>query len=239
MIEIRVVIAEDHYLVRAGLRRALEDSDDIHVVGTASNLEELISTTRSTHPDVVLTDIRMPPDHHTEGIDAALLLRKERPDLGVVVVSQYVDATYTIDLLQDGTDGIGYLLKERIGDPDHLIDAVRTIAAGGSVIDGDVVATLVDGSTRNRATPLRHLTERELDVLRCMAEGRTNDGIAATLHLSRSSVEKYSTSIFNKLGLNGDDAQVHKRVSAVLTLLHGEGQARPVSPTEDGPDARR
>lgn len=234
---IRVVIAEDHYLVRAGLRRALEDSAEIQVVGTASNLEELSSEARSTRPDVVLTDIRMPPDHHTEGIDAASLLRRERPEVGVVVVSQYVDATYTIELLQDGTDGIGYLLKERIGDPDRLIDAVRTIAGGGSVIDGDVVATLVDGTARKHSPPLRHLTERELEVLRCMAEGKTNDGIAATLHLSRSSVEKYSTSIFNKLGLNGDDAQVHKRVSAVLTLLYDEGRARPLSPAKDAPDA--
>lgn len=226
MSEIRVVIAEDHYLVREGLRRALEESE-IRVVGTAGDFDELVGAARATRPDVVLTDIRMPPDHHTEGIVAALQLRRERPDLGVVVISQYVDANYTIELLQDGTDGIGYLLKERIGDPDQLIDAVRTVAAGGSVIDGDVVASLVDGSTRRQTTPLRHLTERELDVLRCMAEGRTNDGIAATLHLSRSSVEKYSTSIFNKLGLNGDDAQIHKRVSAVLTLLHNEGHAQP------------
>lgn len=238
MNEISVVIAEDHYLVRAGLRRALEDSEDIQVVGTASDLDELLATARSTRPDVVLTDIRMPPGHHTEGIDAARRLREERPGLGVVIVSQYVDPEYAIELLQDGTDGIGYLLKERIGDPDHLIDAVRTVASGGSVIDGDVVATLLDDGARKDSAPLRHLTDRELDVLRCMAEGRTNDGIATALHLSRSSVEKYSTSIFSKLGLNEDGALVHKRVSAVLTLLHSEGRARPFSPVEDrGRDA--
>lgn len=227
---LEVVIAEDHYLVRAGLRRALEESDEIHIVGTAANFDELLRVARSAQPDVVLTDIRMPPNHHTEGIDAALLLRSERPDLGVVVISQYVDAAYTIELLRDGTNGIGYLLKERIGDPDQLIDAVRTVAAGGSVIDSDVVATLVETTSRSRDTPLRHLSDRELDVLRCMAQGMTNAGIANTLHLSRSSVEKYSTSIFHKLGLNGDDAQVHKRVSAVLALLHSEGLARSPGP---------
>lgn len=227
---IRVVIAEDHYLVRAGLRRALEESTELQVVGTAGSFDELLDIARSVEPDVVLTDIRMPPDHHTEGIDAALLLRSERPELGVVVISQYTDATYTIDLLRDGTDGIGYLLKERIGDPEQLIDAVRTVATGGSVIDSDVVATLVENTSRKSATPLRLLSGRELDVLRHMAQGMTNIGIAEALHLSRSSVEKYSTSIFHKLGLNGDDSQVHKRVSAVLALLHAEGLARSPEP---------
>ena len=227
---IRIVIAEDHYLVRAGLRRALEESDQLQVVGTAGSLDELMEIARSLEPDVVLTDIRMPPDHHTEGIDAALLLRSERPELGVVVISQYTDATYTIDLLRDGTQGIGYLLKERIGEPEQLIEAVHTVATGGSVIDSDVVATLVESTSRGQETPLHQLSDREREVLRCMARGMTNAGIANSLHLSQSSVEKYSTSIFHKLGLQGDDTQVHKRVSAVLALLHAEGLARSPEP---------
>lgn len=226
MTDLRVVIAEDHYLVRAGIRRALEESDDIQVVATVGTADELMRVVPTVEPDVVLTDIRMPPDHHTEGIDAALALRTERPGLGVVVISQYVDAAYTMELLRDGTEGIGYLLKERIGDPDQLIDAVHAVASGGSVIDGDVVAALVERTARNRPTPLGHLTPRELDVLRGMAQGKTNSAIASVLHLSQSSVEKYSTSIFVKLGLDDRDAQVHKRVSAVLALLHNDGLAQ-------------
>ncbi len=220
MTRVSVVIAEDHYLVRAGIRRALEEADDIDIVGTASDATELIALVLAAEPDVVVTDIRMPPGNHTDGIDAALALRAERPDLGVVVISQYVDATYTMELLRDGTEGIAYLLKERIGDPDQLIDAVRTVAAGGSVIDSNVVATLVERTSRAADSPLAQLTERELDILRGMAQGKTNAGIADTLHLSQSSVEKYTTTIFHKLGFHNDDTQTHKRVTAVLTLLH-------------------
>lgn len=224
---IRVVIAEDHYLVRAGIRRALDEADDIEVVGSAADAGEMEALVTAVNPDVIVTDIRMPPDFHTEGIDAALRIRAAKPETGVVVLSQYADPSYTIELLRDGTDGIAYLLKERVGDPEELIAAVHAVADGGSVIDPDVVGALVSRTTQHATGPVHDLTARELDVLHGMAQGKTNAGIAEQLHLSESSVEKYSTSIFSKLGLS-DAAQVHRRVAAVLTYLHRQGQARPL-----------
>jgi DNA-binding NarL/FixJ family response regulator len=225
--KLRVVIAEDHYLVREGTRRTLEDADDIEVVavvGTATELEDVVSRAK---PDVIVTDIRMPPGHQTDGIDAALRIRASNQQVGVVVLSQYADATYALELLSDGTEGLAYLLKERVGNPAQLIDAVRQVANGGSVIDRDVVAALVEQNTSRSPSRLQQLTERELEVLEQMAQGRTNAGIAEQLHLSESSIEKYSTSIFLKLGLT-DEPQVHRRVAAVLTLLHDEGRAQPL-----------
>ncbi|MET0695865.1 MAG: response regulator transcription factor [Acidimicrobiia bacterium] len=225
--KLRVVIAEDHYLVREGTRRTLEDADDIEVVavvGTATELEDVVSRAK---PDVIVTDIRMPPGHQTDGIDAALRIRASNQHVGVVVLSQYADATYALELLSDGTEGLAYLLKERVGNPAQLIDAVRQVAKGGSVIDRDVVAALVEQNTSRSPSRLQQLTERELEVLEQMAQGRTNAGIAEQLHLSESSIEKYSTSIFLKLGLT-DEPQVHRRVAAVLTLLHDEGRAQPL-----------
>jgi DNA-binding NarL/FixJ family response regulator len=225
--KLRVVIAEDHYLVREGTRRTLEDADDIEVVavvGTATELEDVVPL---AEPDVIVTDIRMPPGHQTDGIDAALRIRASNQQVGVVVLSQYADATYALELLSDGTEGLAYLLKERVGNPAQLIDAVRQVANGGSVIDRDVVAALVEQNTSRSPSRLQQLTERELEVLEQMAQGRTNAGIAEQLHLSESSIEKYSTSIFLKLGLT-DEPQVHRRVAAVLTLLHDEGRAQPL-----------
>jgi DNA-binding NarL/FixJ family response regulator len=225
--KLRVVIAEDHYLVREGTRRTLEDADDIEVVavvGTATELEDVVPLAK---PDVIVTDIRMPPGHQTDGIDAALRIRASNQQVGVVVLSQYADATYALELLSDGTEGLAYLLKERVGNPAQLIDAVRQVANGGSVIDRDVVAALVEQNTSRSPSRLQQLTERELEVLEQMAQGRTNAGIAEQLHLSESSIEKYSTSIFLKLGLT-DEPQVHRRVAAVLTLLHDEGRAQPL-----------
>jgi DNA-binding NarL/FixJ family response regulator len=225
--KLRVVIAEDHYLVREGTRRTLEDADDIEVVavvGTATELEDVVTR---TEPDVIVTDIRMPPGHQTEGIDAALRIRASNRDIGVVVLSQYADAAYALQLLSDGTEGLAYLLKERVGNPAQLVDAVRQVANGGSVIDPDVVAALVRQNTQRSSSRLQHLTERELEVLEQMAQGKTNTGIAEQLHLSESSIEKYTTSIFLKLGLT-DEPQVHRRVAAVLTLLHDEGRAQPL-----------
>ena len=225
--KLRVVIAEDHYLVREGTRRTLEDADDIEVVavvGTATELEDVVPLAK---PDVIVTDIRMPPGHQTDGIDAALRIRASNQHVGVVVLSQYADATYALELLSEGTEGLAYLLKERVGNPAQLIDAVRQVANGGSVIDRDVVAALVEQNTNRSPSRLQQLTERELEVLEQMAQGRTNAGIAEQLHLSESSIEKYSTSIFLKLGLT-DESQVHRRVAAVLTLLHDEGRAQPL-----------
>lgn len=223
MSKLRVIVAEDHYLVRAGIQRALEDSGSIEVARAVETAEELETSVAALDPDVIVTDIRMPPNHQTEGIDAALRIREERPKIGVVVLSQYADASYTIKLLRDGTDGIAYLLKERIGDPDQLIAAVEAVAHGGSVIDPDIVSSLVSQTTHQSNAPLAELTDRELGVLSLMAEGRTNAAIAGELHLSESSVEKYSTSIFSKLGLAAEP-RVHRRVAAVLAYLHRRGQ---------------
>lgn len=225
--QLRVVVAEDHYLVREGVRRALEESDGLEVVATVSTADELEAVVDRDQVDVVVTDIRMPPDHHIEGIDAALRIRTRRPDVGIVVLSQYADAEYALALLRDGTDGLAYLLKERVGDPDQLIAAVHAVAEGGSVIDPDVVAALVGRNAQQSASGLQALTPRELDVLGEMAQGHTNAGIAERLHLSESSIEKYATSIFSKLGL-GAEPSVHRRVAAVLTYLHRSGQARPL-----------
>jgi DNA-binding NarL/FixJ family response regulator len=225
--KLRVVIAEDHYLVREGTRRTLDDEADIEVVAVVGTAPELEHVVPRVQPDVIVTDIRMPPGHRTEGIDAALRIRAANRDIGVVVLSQYADATYALELLSDGTQGVAYLLKERVGNPAQLVDAVRTVADGGSVIDPDVVATLVQQNAHRSSSPLRHLTERELEVLEQMAQGRTNAGIAEQLHLSESSIEKYSTSIFLKLGIT-DESQMHRRVAAVLTFLHDEGRAQPL-----------
>ncbi len=225
--DVSVVVAEDHYLVREGIRRALEDAGDIEVVATVGTAVELVDAVSREAPDVIVTDIRMPPGHQTEGIDAALSLRRARPTLGVVVLSQYADAAYAMELLRDGNEGLAYLLKERVGRPEQLIEAVREVARGGSVIDPDVVATLVRQNRKRSTSPLSGLTEREMEVLEQMAQGRTNAGVAEQLHLSESSVEKYSTSIFLKLGL-ADEPQVHRRVAAVLTLLHDESRAQPL-----------
>lgn len=227
MTPLRVVIAEDHYLVREGIRRALEESGEIHVVATVSTAAELETVIDQEEIDIVVTDIRMPPDHQTEGIDAALRIRSAHPDMGIVVLSQYADATYAMELLREGTDHLAYMLKERVGEPEQLIAALLTVARGGSVIDPDVVAALVEQNSQRSQSMLHALTPREMDVLHQMAQGRTNAGIAEQLDLSESSVEKYSTSIFAKLGLT-DEPRVHRRVAAVLTYLHRSGQARPL-----------
>lgn len=224
---LRVAIAEDHYLVREGTRRALEDSGEIEVVaavGTPAELEDAVATLL---PDVVVTDIRMPPSHHTEGIDAAHRICAAHPGVGVVVLSQYADATYALELFRNGTTGRAYLLKERVGDPEQLVQAVREVARGGSVVDPDVVAALVGGKAQRDRSALVHLTGRERDVLEQMAQGRTNAAIANALSLSESSIEKYATSIFAKLGLH-DEPQIHRRVAAVLAFLRDAGRAQPL-----------
>jgi DNA-binding NarL/FixJ family response regulator len=222
-----VAIAEDHYLVREGTRRALEEGGEIEVVAAVGSPGELEAVVDRVRPDVVVTDIRMPPSHHTEGIDAAHRIRAAHPGIGVVVLSQYADATYALELLRDGTSGLAYLLKERVGDPDQLVHAVREVARGGSVVDPDVVSALVGNNAQRQRSLLVHLTARERDVLEQMAQGRTNAAIGAELHLSESSIEKYATSIFSKLGL-GDEPTVHRRVAAVLAFLRDAGRAQPL-----------
>jgi len=219
---IRIVLAEDHYLVREGIQRLLEAEPDIEVAAACGDLEALLDAVESEAPDVVVTDIRMPPAGVDEGIQAALRLRETRPDLGVVVLSTYSDPTYALALLDGGTAGRAYLLKERLTDVEQLVEAIRAVAAGGSVIDPKVVETLVAEKARDEASPLSQLTPRERDVLREMAEGKNNAAIAEALVLTERSVEKVIHSIFLKLGLAWETA-VHKRVKAVIFYLSESG----------------
>ncbi len=221
---IRMVLADDHYLVREGTRSLLEDTGQVDVVATAGNAAELLAAVEEHRPDVVVTDIRMPPTHSTEGIQAAHDIRREFPGVGVVALSQYLEGSYALQLFRDGTAGLGYLLKERVGDLDELLAAVRTVAAGGSTIDPRVVEALVESRGNAARSPLRHLTGRELDVLRVMAQGKNNDGVAAELHLSESAVEKHVSSIFLKLGVH-EDPKISRRVAAVLAYLEEESPA--------------
>ena len=189
---LRVVIAEDNYLVREGTRRLLEDSGEVEVLAAVGDAEELIAAVADLRPDAVLTDIRMPPGHSMEGIDAARRIRREVPGVGVVVLSQYSDAAYATELFRDGTEGLGYLLKVGIGDLDELVGALRAVSEGRSAVDPGVVSRLVEQRVRQDESRLGTLTSRELDVLREMAEGRTNAAIAGRLHLSESAIEKHA-----------------------------------------------
>jgi DNA-binding NarL/FixJ family response regulator len=215
---LRLVIAEDNYLVREGTRRLLEDSGAVEVLAAVGTPGELLDAVDRLRPDAVLTDIRMPPDHDMEGIEAAHRIRARHPDVGVVVLSQHADEAYAFELLKNGTAGLAYLLKERVGDSDELLRALRETVAGRSVIDPAVVEALIARRKRLARSPLADLTPREMDVLREMAEGRTNAAIAARLSVSESAVEKHGNAIFSKLGLS-EEKQVHRRVAAVLAFL--------------------
>jgi DNA-binding NarL/FixJ family response regulator len=211
-------LAEDSYIVREGVRRLLETQPDLEVAAACEDLESLLAAVKEQRPDVVLTDIRMPPGRLDEGIQAARRLRESNPDTGVVVLSQYAEPAYALALLEGGADRRAYLLKERVDDLDQLAGAIHAVAAGGSAIDPKIVETLVAAKSAAERSPLDELTPRELDVLREMAEGANNAAIAATLVLSERSVEKVIHSIFLKLGLGWETA-VHKRVKAVLVYL--------------------
>jgi DNA-binding NarL/FixJ family response regulator len=215
---VRVVIAEDNYLVREGTRRLLEDSGEVEVVAAVGSADELLDAVDRLHPDAVLTDIRMPPGHDMEGIAAAHQIRRKHPQVGVVVLSQHADEAYAFQLLKDGTAGLAYLLKERVGDTDELLRALRETIAGRSVIDPAVVEALLASRARQAHSPLAALTPRETDVLREMAQGKTNAAVAESLSVSESAVEKYANAIFSKLGLS-EEPQVHRRVAAVLAFL--------------------
>jgi DNA-binding NarL/FixJ family response regulator len=217
----RVVIADDHYLVREGVRRLLEDSGEVEVVAAVGTATELRRSVAQLTPDAVMTDIRMPPGHHMEGIEAAHRIRAEHPDIGVVVLSQHADESYAHELLKNGTAGLAYLLKDSVGDLDELLRALREVCAGRSAIDGRVVDALVARRTRRERSGLDDLTARELDVLRAMAQGKSNSGIAAALVLSESAVEKHVSSILAKLGRPGETG-THRRVAAVLAFLQGQ-----------------
>ncbi len=215
---ILLVLAEDHYLVREGIRRLLEADPEFEVAAVCEDLDSLLSAVAAEQPDVVVTDIRMPPGDADEGIQAAARLRETNPNAGVVVLSQYANPTYALALLEGGSEGRAYLLKERVQDVEQLAAAIRAVAEGGSVIDPKVVEALVAENTRGEHSPLSQLTPREYDVLREMAEGKNNAAIAEALFLTERSVEKVIHSIFRKLGLAFETA-VHKRVKAVILYL--------------------
>jgi DNA-binding NarL/FixJ family response regulator len=218
LVPIRLVLAEDNYLLREGLRRLLETQPELEVAAVAVDLDSLLAAVEAELPDVVVTDIRMPPAGLDEGIQAAERLREIRPEVGVVVLSQYADPSYALALLAGGTARRAYLLKERVDDVEQLVGAIRAVAEGGSMVDPKVVETLVANKARVEDSPLNDLTPRERDVLREMAEGKNNAGIAAALFLTERSVEKVIHSIFVKLGLAWETS-VHKRVKAVILYL--------------------
>jgi DNA-binding NarL/FixJ family response regulator len=219
---LRVVLADDHYLVREGVRSMLETDPDIEVAAVCGDLDSLLAAIEKERPDVVVTDIRMPPSGVDEGIRAAEQLRSTHPETGVVVLSQYGEPEYAVALLEAGTARRGYLLKERVDDVVQLVSAIKTVAAGGSMVDPKIVEGLVAAKTRTESSPLNELTARERDVLREMAEGKNNAAIAQTLFLTERSVEKVIHSIFQKLDL-GWEPTVHKRVKAVVLYLAADG----------------
>jgi DNA-binding NarL/FixJ family response regulator len=213
----RVVLAEDNALLRAGLVRLVDAAEDLSLVGAAADLPTLRELIDRERPDVVVTDIRMPPTHTDEGISVASRLRTEHPEMGVLVLSQYAEAPYALSLLAGGTAGRGYLLKERVADGDELAEAIRRVAAGGSVIDPTVVEGLV-AANRTAPSDLDRLTPRELEVLGEMAQGKSNAAVATALVLSERAIEKHTNSIFSKLGLS-EERDLNRRVSAVLVYL--------------------
>jgi DNA-binding NarL/FixJ family response regulator len=215
---VRVVFAEDNYLVREGTAALLQTADEVELIGTASGLDELLTAVQELKPEVVLTDIRMPPTNTTEGIDAARRIRAEHPDIGVVVLSQFAEEAYAYELLKDGAAGLGYLLKERVANLEELVRAINEVAKGGSVLDPKVVEVLVSAKDRMAHSPLAQLTDREREVLENMAQGKNNASIAKSLFLTERAVEKHINSLFHKLGLS-EETDVHRRVKAVLAFL--------------------
>ncbi|CAA9238108.1 MAG: Two-component transcriptional response regulator, LuxR family [uncultured Corynebacteriales bacterium] len=212
----RVVIAEDSVLLREGLARLLDEAG-FDVVEAVPDGEQLLRAVAEHTPDVVLADVRMPPTHTDEGLRAALVIRRRWPGTGVLVLSQYVEERYATELLAGDTRGVGYLLKDRVADVDEFVGALRRVGAGGAALDPEVVSQLL---LRGRRRPLDALTPREQEVLRLMAEGRSNGAIAAALVVTDGAVEKHVSSIFSKLGLAPADTD-HRRVLAVLSYLDG------------------
>jgi DNA-binding NarL/FixJ family response regulator len=213
---VRVVLAEDSVLLREGVARILLEAG-FEVVGQAGNADELLLKVRSYSPDVAIVDIRMPPTHTDEGLRAAQEIREKHPNCGVLVLSQYVEAAYAMELLAESAEGVGYLLKDRVSDVNEFADAVRRVGEGGSALDPTIVSQLV--GRRRRDDPIDQLTPREREVLGLMAEGRSNSGIAEQLVVTERAVEKHVTSIFSKLRLPAA-SEDHRRVLAVLAYLH-------------------
>jgi DNA-binding NarL/FixJ family response regulator len=211
----RVVIGEDDVLLREGIARILGEAG-YEVVAQAGDAPDLLRKALAHHADVAIVDVKMPPDRSDDGLRAAVELRRRRPETGVLVLSQYLEERYAVDLIGDRAEGVGYLLKERVGDVDAFIDAVGRVASGGSALDPEVVSRML--GRRGRESPLAQLTPRESDVLSAMAEGKSNLGIAEELFVTEAAVEKHVTCIFQKLGL-GPTMTEHRRVLAVLTYV--------------------
>lgn len=219
---IRVLIAEDNALLRQGLERLLSHQDGLELVGSAASLPELLAAADTQRPDVLVSDIRMPPGNADEGIVAAARLAEVQPQLGVVLLSQHVEVDYAVRFLERGSARRAYLLKERVGDAAELVAAIRTVAAGGSVIDPLVVEQLVAGRTPKPDSALDRLSPREREVLGEMALGKNNASIAATLFLTERAVEKHTNAIFGKLGF-AEEPDLNRRVAAVLMYLQRDG----------------
>ncbi|HET7487773.1 MAG TPA: response regulator transcription factor [Acidimicrobiales bacterium] len=229
------MIADDEYLVREGARSVLSSVPGIEVVGLAASPAELLAALRESVPDAVVLDIRMPPTYKTEGIDAARTIRSTYADVGIVILSQYADPEYALELLGTGSKGLAYLLKERLGEPTKLAEAIREVAQGGSVLDPKVVDALIEAQQRRSRSKLHGLTKREGEVLEMMATGRTNAAIGDALVLSERAVEKHINSIFRKLGLS-EELDINHRVAAVLFFLQRNvGAFDEVSPDRPPP----
>jgi DNA-binding NarL/FixJ family response regulator len=224
-VPISVVLAEDNVLLRDGLQRLIASIPDLELAGACGSLDELLALVERTSPDVVVTDIRMPPTSTDEGIKAAASIRHSHPGTGVVVLSQFASPEYALALLAEGSERRAYLLKDRVADVDDLVEAIRAVHDGGAVIDPKVVEQLVGASSRRPRSPLDHLTPRETEILSEMARGKSNASIAATLIVSERAVEKHINSIFSKLHLT-EERDVNRRVTAVLLYLGGRGDGR-------------
>jgi DNA-binding NarL/FixJ family response regulator len=219
---LRVTIGEDDVLLREGIARILTDAG-LRVVGKSGDAEDMLRRTLAYRPDVVIADVQMPPRGEDDGLQAALELRRRRPEIGVLILSQFCEPAYVMELVGERPEGIGYLLKERVGDVTAFVDAVTRVAAGGSALDPEVVGRMLGRHTRG--DPLRGLTDRELAVLAAMAEGKSNLGIAQSLFVGQASVEKHVTTIFRKLNIAPADTE-HRRVQAVLTYLRHRHERR-------------
>jgi DNA-binding NarL/FixJ family response regulator len=213
-----LLIVEDDYLVREGARSVLDVHPRTRVLGTAADPDELVALLADEVPDVILLDIRMPPTYTTEGIELARLVRRDHPGVGIVMLSQHADPEYALELLRDGSDGLAYLLKERLGDAERLVQAIEEVRDGGSILDPRIVQGLMEAQRRRTASKLAGLTPRELEVLERMASGRGNAAIARELSISERSVEKHTNAIFRKLGFT-EEVDLNRRVAAVLFYL--------------------
>jgi DNA-binding NarL/FixJ family response regulator len=231
--DISVVLAEDNYLIRAGTAALLAAVPGVSLAATACDADELLATVEERQPDVVITDVRMPPTHTTEGLVAAIAIRERYPEVGVILLTQFTDPDYAHQLLRHGAAGVGYLLKERIADIDELARSLRQVAAGGSALDPELVEALLDRRAKERDSPVATLSPREREVLEQMAQGKNNAAIGRSLFLSERAVQKHINSLFAKLDLNHHD-DAHRRVLAVLTYLDsGVRRTRSVSPTSE------